>query len=276
MKNIIHKGHIFIVITIILISILAVIFINHFEVLQVSFYPLVKNIEKTRLLKYVDNYEILETEHFIIRYETEHKEYAELTGDIADRYYENICNMYEYHPSTKSNIIIYGNEKDFLENLRFDKSNTPIGVYYCGIINILSPEIWINDYENLSQIYEFNGPVVHEFAHLLIDDITRGNYPMWLTEGLALYTEYKITGFEWNDYNSVDYKITLKDLDKRFDNIDQMVAYRKSFEVVKGISETWGFEKLRNMLNVLGEGSNINQSARAVLKINLYDLKNFD
>lgn len=274
MANIIRRGHD--LITILLISILAVIFINYFEVLQVSFYPLVKNIEKARLLKYVEDYETFETEHFIIRYEKEDKEYAKLTGNIADRYYESICNMYKYHPSVKNDIIIYGNEKDFLQNMRFDKESTPIGVYYCGIINILSPDIWINDYENLKQIYEFNGPVVHEFAHLLIDDITRGNYPMWLTEGLALYTEYKITGFEWQNYDSVDHKVTLEDLDKRFDDIDQAVAYGKSFETVKGISETWGIEKLRNMLHILGEGSDINQSVKTVLKINLYDLKDFD
>lgn len=274
MNNIIYKRCIFI--AILLLVLLAIIFINYFEVLQVSFYPVVKSIEKARILNYVEDYEVLETEHFIIRYEIEQDEYAMLTGDIADRYYESICSMYGYYPSTKSEIIIYGNENDFLKNLRFDKGNTPIGVYYSGIINILSPEIWVNDHENLEQIYEFNGPVIHEFAHLLIDDITRGNYPMWLTEGLALYTEYKITGFEWQDYNSDDLKVTLEELDKNFDDINQMIAYRKSFEVVKEISDKWGFGKLRNMLHVLGDGNNINQSARAVLKINLYDLRSFE
>ncbi len=273
MKNIFKRGCG--LITILLIAVLTFIFINHFEVLQVSFYPMIKHIEKARMLKYIDGYKTLETEHFIIRYEKEDKKYAKLTGEIADKYYDSICNMYGYHPSTKSDIIIYSNEKDFLENLRFDKNDTPIGVYYSGIINILSPKRWINDSENFKQIYEVNGPVVHEFTHLLIDDITNGNYPMWLTEGLALYTEYKVTGFEWQGYDSANCKITLEDIDKRFDDLDQTAAYRKSFEVVKGISETWGFEKLRNMLGILGEGNNINQTSRAVFKTNLYDLKKF-
>lgn len=274
MKNIIRK--LYALTAILIIVVLLVMFINYYEVLQVSFYPMVKHIEKTRMLKYVEDYEALETEHFTIRYEKEDEKYAKLTGEIADRYYEDICNMYRYHPSTKSDIIIYGKEKDYLENLRFDKDSTPIGVYYSGIINILSPKRWIEDTKSLEHVYEVNGPIVHEFAHLLIDDITRGNYPMWLTEGLALYTEYKTTGFEWQSYGPVDFKVTLEDLDKRFDDIDQTIAYRKSFEMVKGISDAWGFEKLRHMLDILGEGSSINQSARAVLKMNLYDLKNFE
>ncbi|WIV12509.1 peptidase MA family metallohydrolase [Proteiniborus sp. MB09-C3] len=274
MKTKIVRGYV--LISILLMAVLATTFVYHFELLQVSFYPMVKHIEKARVLKYTEDFKTFETEYFIIRYEKEDEEYAKLTGSIADKYYESICDMYKYYPSSKSDIIIYSNEKDFLENLKFDKGNTPIGVYYSGTINILSPKIWINDTENLNEIYEFNGPVIHEFAHLLIDDITRGNYPMWLTEGLALYTEYKTTGFEWQNYDTVDYKVTLDDLDKRFDDINQALAYRKSFEVVKGISDEWGFEKLRHMLDILGEGSNINQSARAVLKTNLFELKSFD
>lgn len=274
MKTKTLRGYAFI--TILLLAILATISIYYFEILQVSFYPVVKQIEKARVLNYAKDFEILETENFIIRYEKEDKEYAQLTGNIADKYYEEICNMFGYHPSTKSDIIIYNNEKDFLDILKFDRGNTPIGVYYSGIINILSPQIWISDSEDINEIYESNGPVIHEFAHLLIDDITRGNYPMWLTEGLALYTEYKITGFEWQDYDANDYKITLDELDKRFDSIDQTVAYRKSFEVVKGISDTWGFDKLMNMLDILGEGNNINQSARTVLKINIFEFNGFE
>lgn len=263
-------------ITILITAILVTVTIYYFEILQVSFYPVVKQFEKARVLRYAEDFQVLETENFIIRYEKEDIEYAKLTGNIAEKYYERICNMFEYQPSTKSDIIIYNKEKDFLDILKFDRGNTPIGVYYSGIINILSPEIWISDPEDINEIYEFNGPVIHEFAHLLIDDITRGNYPMWLTEGLALYTEYKITGFEWQDYDSNDYKVTLEELDKRFDAIDQTVAYRKSFEVVKGISDTWGFGKLRNMLDILGKGSNISQSARTVLKINIFEFNGFD
>lgn len=262
------------------ITALAILFIimliNRFEILQVSFYPVVKNIEKLRVLKYTDNFETLETEHFIIRYEKEDEYYAEFIGDTLDKYYYSICNMYNYYPSDKSAVIIYNNEEDFLKNLRFDKGNTPLGAYYSGTINILSPRIWISDKEKLNEIYEVSGTAIHEFAHLLVDDITKGNYPMWLTEGLALYTEYEIKGFEWPSYSLDNNEITFEDLEKRFNDIDQNVAYRKSFEVVKEISDNLGFEKLRNMLTILGEGNNIDRSAKVALKTNIFELKSFD
>lgn len=263
-------------IVILLIAALVAVFIYQFEILQVSFYPIVKHIEKARVLSYAKDFEILETQNFIIRYEKEDEEYAKLTASIADKYHESICNMYEYIPSSKSDVIIYKDEKAFIENLRFNRGSTPIGVYYSGVINILSPRAWIKDTENLEKIYEYNGPVLHEFTHLLIDDITRGNYLMWLTEGLALYTEYKLTGFEWQEYSPDEYKITLEDLDKRFDDIDQNVAYRKSFEIVKGISDTWGFDKMRNMLDILGKGNSINKSAKVVFKTNIFEYNGFD
>lgn len=250
--------------------------INRFEVLQVSFYPAVKSIEKSRVLKYTDNFETLETEHFIIKYEKEDEHYAEFAGNILDKHYYSICDMYGYYPSDKSTVIIYNDEEDFLKNLKFDRGNTPLGVYYSGTINILSPDIWLSDGEKLDEIYEFSGTAIHEFAHLLVDDMTRGNYPMWLTEGLALYTEYKITGYEWPSYFSDVSEITLEDLNKRFNDIDQNAAYRKSFEVVKEISVNWGFEKLRSMLTILGEGNSIETSAKAALKTNIFDIKSFN
>lgn len=254
-----------------LVIIISTIIINCYGFFQVTFYPIVKHIEKTRILKNVVDYEILETEHFIIRYKREDEKYAKLTGSIGEEYYDEICSMYEYYPSEKSNIILYSSEVDFVENLKLDKNSLPTGVYYSGTINILSPKIWIEDFNKLEEIYEFNGPVLHEFSHLLIDDITNGNYPMWLTEGLALYTEYKTTGFEWPNNNKVN-EITIEDLDKRFDKLDQIMAYRKSFDIVREISEDWGFDKIKSMLNILGTGKNMKRSVKAVLKINLYEL----
>ncbi|TAH62442.1 MAG: hypothetical protein EWM50_05410 [Gottschalkiaceae bacterium] len=270
--GIIMKKRYALVVMLILITTIAIGLVYYKETLQVSFYPLAKHIEKMRIFKYVQGYKTFETENFIIRYKDEDEEYAKLTGKIGEKYYENICNIYGYYPPTKNSIIIYNDEKSLLKNLRFNKGNTPIGVYYSGVIHILSPEIWINSSDNLEQIYEVNGPVVHEFTHLLVDEITRGNYPMWLTEGLALYTEYITTGFEWESYNITKEDINIEDLDNNFHAIEQTSAYRKSFEIVKGMSDTWGFEKLRDVLQILGEGTSINKTAKAVLKINLYDL----
>ncbi|WP_427340526.1 peptidase MA family metallohydrolase [Caloranaerobacter sp. DY30410] len=272
------KKHIKNILRLLIVIIFVFIFISVTNVkfigyLKDSINALFNNIEKKRILANIKNYGILETEHFVIRFDGENEEIAYLTGKVAEKYYNAICEMFNYYPEEKSIIIIYNDGNELLKNTRLSKQTYPMGVYYSGVINILSPKLWINDIENFNVIYEKEGPIVHEFTHLIVDKITHGNYPMWLTEGIALYTEYKLTGFEWGkDIRHVD-EVDIKSLDKNFYELDQYIAYRKSFEVIKKISDIWGFKKLKDILITLGEGNNIKNSAKAVLKINLYEIE---
>lgn len=52
-------------------------------------------------------------------------------------------------------------------------------MYWAGVIRILSPQDWIdavND-EERSLIFRKEGPVAHEYIHLLVDYKTAGNTP---------------------------------------------------------------------------------------------------
>ncbi|RKD32096.1 peptidase MA family metallohydrolase [Thermohalobacter berrensis] len=258
--------------TLIVILMFLVVSDKLFGFIKISLYPILKNIEKYRILSSVKEYKKLETKHFTIRYNDGNFETAKLTGEIAEKYYDEVCSMFDYHTTEKSDIIIYNDGKKLMENTRINKDIPPLGVYYGGVINILSPEHWIKDKENFAIIYEKKGPVVHEFAHLIVDKITNGNYPMWLTEGIALYTEYKLTGFEWRRDLKNSRDITIEQLNNNFYSINQSKAYRKSFVIVNKISKNWGFDKITLLLDVLGEGNNIRHSAKAVLKVNLYDI----
>ncbi|KKH64357.1 hypothetical protein DU75_04885, partial [Methanosarcina mazei] len=217
-----------------LIPILMILLISSYRYVRVSLYPNIKNIEKNRILRNVDNYNTINTQHFIIKYKDGDHGAAQLTASISEEYYDEVCEMYGYEPKDRVNIIIYDDKETLLKNTRLNKSASPIGIYYSGVINILSPKIWIHDNSNFNKTYEVNGPVVHEFAHLIIDEMTNGNYPMWLTEGMALYTESKTTGFEWPSNNLSYEEVSIEELNTRFDKIDQSTAYRRSFEVVKG------------------------------------------
>lgn len=270
MRLIKNKGVISFIIAVIFLSIIIVSFQGYFKI---SLYPLFRNIEANRILWNTRDYYTLETDHFIVKYQKMDAEIAILTAEIAEKYYNNVCKMFNYYPQNKSNIIIYDNSSDLLDNVRLKQQEPPMGVYYGGIINILSPELWINSSDDFNIVYEKDGPIVHEFTHLIVDDITKGNYPMWLTEGIALYTEYKITGFEWGKDLLIDSEVSLKDLEQNFQDIRKDIAYRKSFEVINDVSENWGFDKVNMMLNILGEGKNMDNSIKAVLKINLYELK---
>ncbi len=267
-KKIIILFGLFFVITLFLIN-----SINLLGHIKISLYPIVKKVEKYRILKLVDSYEELETENFIVKYKSNDIKSAKMTAQIAEKYYNKICSTFNYYPKDKTNIVIYNNKDELINNIGLKKRQAPIGVYYSGVINILSPHLWIKQDINQDYVFEKNGPIVHEFTHLIVDEISNGNYPMWLTEGLALYTEYMTTGFEWGRNIVYNQEVNIKDLNENFKNIDQNIAYRKSFEIVKNMDNKWGFEKIVTILNNLGEGNSMTKTVRAVLKIQLKDIK---
>lgn len=253
----------------ILIPIILLLFIvtSFSESLITHFTPMLNNIGKNSIIKNLQNYNSLETTHFIVRYKEKNIDDAIITAKIAEKYYKDVTEMYGHNPKHKVDMIIYDNAEEMLKNTNLKEDIPPIGVYYSGIIHILQPEKWIDDEKNLYEIYEQEGPVVHEFAHLIIDEITKGNYPLWLTEGLALYTEYSMTGFEIGPPLEEDDDISIKSLNNDFQAMDQQLAYRKSFDIVKDISEDIGFDKFNIMLSNLGQGKKFNKTVKTLLKM---------
>ena len=51
---------------------------------------------------------------------------------------------------------------------------------------------------------------VHELTHLVVDDLAGGNFPVWFTEGSALYMEYMLLGYEWGRDLAVQISIPLR------------------------------------------------------------------
>lgn len=255
--------------TYILIPIVILVFmcVSFSELLTTHFSPILNRIGKMYIMKSIKDYDSLEATHFTIRYKKDNVDDAIVTAKIAEKYYKDVTKMYSHKPKDKVEMIIYDDVEQMLKNTNLEGEEPPIGVYYSGIIHILQPDKWISDKENIYNIYEKQGPVVHEFTHLIVDEITRGNYPLWLTEGLALYTEYKMTGFEIGPPLKKENDLTIKTLSNNFQGLDQQLAYRKSFDIVKDVSTDQGFEKFNIMLNRLGEGRKVNKTMESVLKI---------
>jgi len=54
-----------------------------------------------------------------------------------------------------------------------------MGVYWSGVIRILSPDEWLDEVPSRGRevLFSQQGPIAHEYIHLLVDYQTRGNYP---------------------------------------------------------------------------------------------------
>ena len=79
------------------------------EYLQISFYPLVKAHEKSKILESLEDYNTIKTQHFTIYFNEAEKDIGEVTGDIMEEHYEEVCSYFNYHPIGDIPIIIYDN-----------------------------------------------------------------------------------------------------------------------------------------------------------------------
>lgn len=257
-----RKRH-YVLITICIVFIL--IFLNGFRI-KGDLYIFFRNIPKKTVLANIKDYNKVETEHFIIKYKTDDLEVLKLVEKASEEYYDEICRQFDYYPEDKTVVVLYDNSEDLLKNANLGKSKPPMGVYYASTIQILSPRLWCPADKDMESLFINEGPMVHEFTHRIIDDITKGNYPLWFTEGLALYSEYIYTGYEWGKEVEEEKIYSFKELNHEFNKLDQYLAYTQSFRVVKHIVDTYGFESIKEIIKKLEDGYTFNNAFEMVTK----------
>jgi len=216
------------------------------------------------------DYKQFETQHFTIKYLPGDENYIEVIGETAEDAYSKVGDMLDYQPVSKTPIIIYADSASLADSFGWDKDEKAMGVYWAGTIRILSPQVWIKEEENWKHIFASKGPVYHEFAHLLVDDITNGNYSRWFTEGIAQYVEKKLTGFEFKnpfyDGLQIEYYEFAR-LENNFDELNQQIAYWESLQAVEYLVENYEEQSLLDILNCLGQGYSMDQAVNRVVGI---------
>jgi len=214
------------------------------------------------------NWKELQTEHFVIKYLPTDADSIQLVAETSEKAYTSVSDSLGQQPADKpTTIVIYPDNKSLAASFGWDKNERALGVYWGGTIRILSPEAWLSD---LGQEERFTqeGPMVHEFTHLMVDEMTRGNYNRWWTEGIAQYTERKITGFVFaNPFTGGKefHYYTLENMEKNFDRLDQAVAYWESLKAMDFIANHYGEDKIYLILRYQGNGDSMSKAIEEAL-----------
>jgi hypothetical protein len=205
-------------------------------------------------------YETLTSTNFILKYTKGDQDLAPLILQLAEDYLFRVEKILGIKQQKRPiPLVLYGDEEALNKSFGWSGDKSAVGVYWAGTIQLVSPRTWSENTSALWEAFEQEGPLAHELTHLFIDEATRGNYPRWLTEGLAQYVEEEITGFTLSEplEESKAHLYPFSSLENQFDQQpDQFLAYWQSLQAVRILLEKYGMEHLTVLLTELRQGEN--------------------
>ncbi|MDL2248554.1 hypothetical protein LJB89_02540 [Tyzzerella sp. OttesenSCG-928-J15] len=221
-----------------------------------------RHLPQLKIAGQMNNLNKYEGYYGTIYYEGSNNAHAETIMRIVDGVYPYLKNDFGIEESLRPSIIIHNDKESLYKALGKDYGdNPPMGAYYAGVINILSPEEWVND-ENAGLTDKFikYGPVIHELTHFMLDAKAKGNYELWFCEGVALYSEYKYTGVLWEAENPVSAdEIDFCQMQAFFSSAEEDAAYRAAFDKVRAIVNIYGEAGLKEIMESLANKENFLQ-----------------
>jgi hypothetical protein len=210
---------------------------------------------------------VAESEHFRLKYRPQDAGIVTVVLEAAEEAYQPATEIFEYRPRGKTLILIYPDRQSLARQFGWAADESAMGVYWAGVVRILSPLDWLEPGNSLVSTFKAQGPMIHEFTHLIVDELARGNYPRWLTEGIAQYIERQVTGYRLPGPEPEDIRewYSLEELDARFDQLpDQALAYRQSLMMVDYLVGKVGWEGLRQLLLELGRGATFEEAIKRI------------
>ncbi len=253
-------------------------------------YSLQRDFRHRSLLRSFSGSNEVESDHFVVRYDGQDQAWAVPVLDAAEGARASVLQRLGWTPlavaeaeakadasggSGKVTILLYPDYDSLGKQFGAQAGFRALGAYWGGVIQVQSPRLWLDARPPVDAVRQLwaRGPFVHEYTHLILDRlIPGGNYPRWLSEGLAQYVEYMETGYLWLDQENQIRSpaasaglYSLADLQRRFDSLDNMaMAYREAFLLVAYLEDVYGTGGVNSLLTGLASGLSFERALRDV------------
>lgn len=201
-----------------------------------------------------------QTEHFTIKYRPEDENIIRDTANMFEESYDAAVAEFGYASQEKTVIVIYKNQNEFWSYQKAIQGQAVMGLYNMGTIHVLSPNAYKDQDQNSMEFFKKNGPVLHEYTHKVVDELTAGNIELWLTEGLALYEEYKENGTEWAPGYEYERYFISREMREGFMYADEVQSYRQSFDMIRYLIDSYGMGKMQLFMQELKAGNSTDDS----------------
>ncbi|MCP5062806.1 MAG: biopolymer transporter Tol, partial [Ignavibacteriae bacterium] len=221
------------------------------------------------------DWKYIQTKHFDIYFAQEGNDAAEYAAQSAEEALEDIQTKMDYQINNRVSLIIYNSHDEFQE------TNTSDGYLSQGIGGFTEPFKNRVVFPFEGSYSKFKHVIHHELVHAVMRDMLYGGtiqniiakgitlqLPIWYHEGMA---EYLSSGWETNsdmfirDAAINEYLPDIKRLGGYF-------AYRGGQALFRYIADTYGIEKISELLYSVKAKGNVDKGFKASIGIDLEEL----
>ena len=211
------------------------------------------------LLAEMEDYLVLESEHFIVKVSGEHDEVLlDQVAAEAERIFEEVCADFQHVPPAKTIIEVFPTHPKFSVRMTGRGWLGTVGACTGRVIVLVAP----SEERSLFGTYNWVAVLRHEFAHTVTLSATNSRIPHWFTEACAVWQQPDRRNFE-----AVQTLVTatrenrlfpVSQLDWGFIRPrrggDRGLAYAQAEWMMEYIIETQGFDKIIDMLTAFRDG----------------------
>jgi tetratricopeptide (TPR) repeat protein len=196
---------------------------------------------------------------FVITYDGGTKpDLADAVLDVLETAYNRIGSDLAFYPVSRVPVILY---------TRKDYRNVTAGPDWSGGLYDGKIRLPIGGATEITPLLQ--GVLFHEYTHVVVAELTKGNCPTWLNEGLAEIEgrkEYDPPVTDLDKVAATSAFIPFKELEKSWSSLDNRsaaLAYQQSYSIVKFMISAYGWHKVREILINLGSGKRIEAAIAA-------------
>lgn len=217
------------------------------------------NVLSSNLLTVFDTleeYATLESEHFLVHMSPRDADilwpYLE---PLLEEAWETLSAKWGFEPEYPVLIEVFENTQDFaVRSVGLPDIGPLVGICFGKVVTLISPDTLSANWQEI---------VWHEFAHVITLQMTGNRIPRWLSEGISVWEEQEGRSY-WGRRQGLDLVraaqenkyLPISELNAAFSgarsNADLGFAYFQSYLMVDFIEETFGFEKLRDLVYQYG------------------------
>jgi tetratricopeptide (TPR) repeat protein len=224
-----------------------------------------------KVLRHLEKYETLKTEHFELRYDPkEDLHLARYMASFLEKDYENLKKQFQYEPPVPVLVEVFNNHEMFSGRTIALPDLHTIGASTGRIVAMVSPNS-----KSIRQPFNWARVLHHEMVHVFNLEQTSFLCPHWFTEGLAVIAEGYPRPAAWNEILkqrvAASNLLDLGTVDLGFirprSPLEWNLAYCQSQLYIQYIRETYGPKAIAEMLAAYKDGLDTTAALQKVCQV---------